>query len=121
MDQGLLKTRNVFIDKILELEDSSIAILLLIHFSRHQNLFLHNPKDWEDSPTDWLTEDKRIQDEIIGILSFVILYSLTNAHVDNTIHIHLIESIIHLVIFFAFTILGVTIVQFLRAVCRRLI
>ena len=42
------------------------------------------------------------------------------AHVDNTIHIHLIESIIYLVIFFAFTILGVTIVQFLRAVCRRL-
>ena len=85
MDQGLLKTRNVFIDKILELEDSSIAILLLIHFSRHQNLFLHNPKDWEDSPTGWLTEDKRIQDEIIGILSFVILYSLTNAHIDKTI------------------------------------
>ena len=43
------------------------------------------------------------------------------SHVDNTIHIHLIESIIYLVIFFAFTILGVTIVQFLRAVCRRLI
>ena len=84
MDHGLLKTRNVFIDKILELEDSSIAILLLIHFSRHQNLFLHNQKDWEDSPTDWLTEDKRIQDEIIGILSFVILYSLTNAHINET-------------------------------------
>ncbi len=86
MDQGLLKKRNLFIDKILELKDSSIAILLLIHFSRHQNLFLHNQKDWEDSPTDWLTEDKRIQDEIIGILSFVILYSLTNAHLDNSIY-----------------------------------
>ena len=85
MDQELLETRNVFIDKILELKDSSIAILLLIHFSRHQNLFLHNQKDWEDSPTDWLTQDKRIQDEIIGILSFVILYSLTNAHEDKTI------------------------------------
>ena len=85
MDQGLLKTRNVFIDKILGLEDSSIAILLLIHFSRHQNLFLHNQKDWDDSPTNWLTKNKRIQDEIIGILSFIILYSLTNAHVDNTI------------------------------------
>ncbi len=43
------------------------------------------------------------------------------AHVDYTIHIHLIESIIHLVIFFAFTILGVTIVQFLRVAFRRLI
>ena len=85
MEKGLLEIRNDFIDKILELDDSSIAILLLIHFSRHQNLFLHNPKDWEDSPTNWLNEDKRVQDEIIGILSFIILYSLTNSHVDNTI------------------------------------
>ena len=85
MDQGLLNIRNDFIDKILKLEDSSIAVLLLIHFSRHQNLFLHNQKDWEDSPTDWLTEDKRIQDEIIGILSFNILYSLTNAQRDPTV------------------------------------
>jgi len=85
MDQRFLKTKNVFINKILELEDSSIAILLLIHFSRHQNLFLHNQKDWKDSPTNWLTQNHRIQDEIIGILSFIILYSLTNAHVDNTI------------------------------------
>ena len=85
MDQGLLKTRNIFIDRILGLEDSSIAILLLIHTSRHQNLFLQTQKNSDDSPTNWLTKNKRIQDEIIGILSFIILYSLTNAHVDNTI------------------------------------
>ncbi len=82
MDSSLEAKKEKVIDLINKLDDSNFALLLLIHISRYQNLFLHTDSDWENSPTSWLTKDRRLQDESIGVLSFIILYSLTNAHVN---------------------------------------
>ena len=82
MDSNLEAKKEKVIDLINKLDDGSFSLMLLIHISRYQNLFLHTDSDWENSPTNWLTKDKRLQDESIGVLSFIILYSLTNAHVN---------------------------------------
>ena len=82
MDSSLEAKKEKVIDLINKLDDGSFSLMLLIHISRYQNLFLHTDSDWENSPTNWLTKDKRLQDESIGVLSFIILYSLTNAHVN---------------------------------------
>ena len=83
MNSNLEAKKEKVIDLINNLEDNNFALLLLIHISRYQNLFLHTETDWENSPTNWLTKDKRLQDESIGVLSFIILFSLTNAHVNE--------------------------------------
>jgi predicted transcriptional regulator len=85
MDPNLEAKKDKVIDLINNLEDGNFALLLLIHISRYQNLFLHTEPDWANSPNNWLTKDRRLQDESIGVLSFIILYSLTNAHVDETL------------------------------------
>tara|TARA_X000000950_G_scaffold233184_1_gene282553 strand:- start:135 stop:1199 length:1065 start_codon:yes stop_codon:yes gene_type:complete len=82
MDSNLEAKKEKVIDLINKLDDGNFSLMLLIHISRYQNLFLHTDSDWENSPTNWLTKDKRLQDESIGVLSFIILYSLTNAHVN---------------------------------------
>ena len=82
MDSSLEAKKEKVIDLINKLDDGSFSLMLLIHISRYQNLFLHTDSDWENSPTNWLTKDRRLQDESIGVLSFIILYSLTNAHVN---------------------------------------
>ena len=85
MDQNLVAKKDKVIDLINNLEDGNFALLLLIHISRYQNLFLHTEPDWENNPTNWLTKDRRLQDESIGVLSFIILYSLTNAFMDESL------------------------------------
>ena len=85
MDPHLLAKKDKVIDLINNLEDGNFALLLLIHISRYQNLFLHTEPDWENNPTNWLTKDRRLQDESIGVLSFIILYSLTNAFMDESL------------------------------------
>ena len=82
MNSNLEAKKDEVIDLINNLEDGYFALLLLIHISRYQNLFLHTETDWENSPTNWLTKNRRLQDESIGVLSFIILFSLTNAHVN---------------------------------------
>ena len=83
MNSNLEAKKDEVIDLINNLEDGNFALLLLIHISRYQNLFLHTEPDWENSPTNWLTKNRRLQDESIGVLSFIILFSLTNAHVNE--------------------------------------
>ena len=85
MNPNLEAKKDKVIDLINNLEDGNIALLLLIHISRYQNLFLHTEPDWENNPTNWLTKDRRLQDESIGVLSFIILYSLTNAFMDESL------------------------------------
>ena len=85
MDPSLAAKKEKVIDLINNLEDGNFALLLLIHISRYQNLFLHTEPDWENNPTNWLTKDRRLQDESIGVLSFIILYSLTNAFMDESL------------------------------------
>ena len=85
MDPHLAAKKDKVIDLINNLEDGNFALLLLIHISRYQNLFLHTEPDWENNPTNWLTKDRRLQDESIGVLSFIILYSLTNAFMDESL------------------------------------
>ena len=85
MDPNLAAKKDKVIDLINNLEDGNFALLLLIHISRYQNLFLHTEPDWENNPTNWLTKDRRLQDESIGVLSFIILYSLTNAFMDESL------------------------------------
>ena len=85
MDPNLAAKKEKVIDLINNLEDGNFALLLLIHISRYQNLFLHTEPDWENNPTNWLTKDRRLQDESIGVLSFIILYSLTNAFMDESL------------------------------------
>ena len=85
MDPNLEAKKEKVIDLINNLEDGNLALLLLIHISRYQNLFLHTEPDWENNPTNWLTKDRRLQDESIGVLSFIILYSLTNAFMDESL------------------------------------
>tara|TARA_Y100000817_G_scaffold27181_1_gene19221 strand:+ start:42 stop:1103 length:1062 start_codon:yes stop_codon:yes gene_type:complete len=85
MNPNLKKIRDSVIDHTLKLDDDRLALLLLIQLSRHQNLFIHEPSDWNDSPTDWITQDQRIQDEVIAILSFIILFSFTNAYRDKNL------------------------------------
>ena len=85
MDPSLAAKKEKVIDLINNLEDGNFALLLLIHISRYQNLFLHTEPDWENSPNNWITKNRRLQDESIGVLSFIILYSLTNAHVDESL------------------------------------
>ena len=85
MDPHLVVKKDKVIDLINNLEDGNFALLLLIHISRYQNLFLHTEPDWENNPTNWLTKDRRLQDESIGVLSFIILYSLTNAFMDESL------------------------------------
>ena len=85
MDPKLAAKKDKVIDLINNLEDGNFALLLLIHISRYQNLFLHTEPDWENNPTNWLTKDRRLQDESIGVLSFIILYSLTNAFMDESL------------------------------------
>ena len=82
MNSNLEAKKDEVIDLINNLEDGNFALLLLIHISRYQNLFLHTEPDWANSPTNWITKDRRLQDESIGVLSFIILYSLTNAYVN---------------------------------------
>ena len=82
MDSSLEVKKEKVIDLINKLDDGSFSLMLLIHISRYQNLFLHTDSDWENSPTNWITKDRRLQDESIGVLSFIILYSLTKAHVN---------------------------------------
>ena len=67
------------------MDNDQLALLLLIQLSRHQNLFIHEQSDWEDSPTGWITKDQRLQDEVIAILSFIILFSFTNAFHDENL------------------------------------
>ena len=86
MDPNLEAKKDKVIDLINNLEDGNFALLLLIHISRYQNLFLHTEPDWENNPTNWLNKDRRVQDELIGGLSFIILFSLTNAHVDENLY-----------------------------------
>jgi len=83
MNSNLKAKKDKVIDLINKLEDGNFALLLLIHISRYQNLFLHTEPDWGNSPTNWLTKNRRLQDESIGVLSFIILFSLTNAHVNE--------------------------------------
>jgi predicted transcriptional regulator len=85
MDPNLAAKKDKVIDLINNLEDDNFALLLLIHISRYQNLFLHTEPDWSNSPNNWITKDRRLQDESIGVLSFIILFSLTNAHVDENL------------------------------------
>ena len=82
MEPNLKKIRDSVIEHTLKLDNDQLALLLLIQLSRHQNLFIHEPSDWEDSPTDWITKDQRLQDEVIAILYFIILFSFTNAYHD---------------------------------------
>ena len=86
MNSILNEKRKAVIKHILKLDDDRLAILLLIHISRYQNLFLHEISDWKNSPTSWITKDQRVQDEVIGLLSFIILFSLTNAHHDRNLY-----------------------------------
>ena len=83
MNPSLDAKKEKVINLINNLEDGNFALMLLIHISRYQNLFLHTEPDWDNSPTNWLTKDRRLQDESIGVLSFIILFSLTNAHVNS--------------------------------------
>jgi len=83
MNPNLKKIRDTVVEHTLKLDDDRLALLLLIQISRHQNLFIHEQSDWNDSPTDWITKDQRIQDEVIAILSFIILFSFTNAYHDE--------------------------------------
>ena len=85
MNSNLNKIRHSVIEHTLKLDNDQLALLLLIQLSRHQNLFIHEPSDWEDSPTGWITKDQRLQDEVIAILSFIILYSFTNAYHDENL------------------------------------
>ena len=85
MNPDLKKIRDSVVEHTLKLDDDRLALLLLIQLSRHQNLFIHEPSDWNDSPTDWITKDQRIQDEVIAILSFIILFSFTNAYRDENL------------------------------------
>ena len=85
MIPNLKKIRDSVIEHTLKLDDDRLALLLLIQLSRHQNLFIHEPSDWEDSPTGWITKDQRLQDEVIAILSFIILFSFTNAYQDKNL------------------------------------
>ena len=85
MNSNLKKIRDSVIEHTLKLDDNRLALLLLIQLSRHQNLFIHEPSDWNDSPTDWITQDQRVQDEVIAILSFIILFSFTNAYHDENL------------------------------------
>ena len=65
MNPNLKKIRDSVIDHTLKLDDDRLALLLLIQLSRHQNLFIHEPSDWNDSPTDWITQDQRLQDDCL--------------------------------------------------------
>ncbi len=85
MNPNLKKIKDSVIEHTLKLDDDRLALLLLIQLSRHQNLFIHEPSDWNDSPTDWITQDQRLQDEVIAILSFIILFSFTNAYHDENL------------------------------------
>ena len=85
MNPNLKKIRDAVVERTLKLDDDRLALLLLIQLSRHQNLFIHEPSDWNDSPTDWITQDQRVQDEVIAILSFIILFSFTNAYHDENL------------------------------------
>ena len=85
MNSNLKKIRDSVIEHTLKLDNDQLALLLLIQLSRHQNLFIHEPSDWEDSPTGWITKDQRLQDEVIAILSFIILFSFTNAYHDENL------------------------------------
>ena len=85
MDSNLKKIRDSVIEHTLKLDNDQLALLLLIQLSRHQNLFIHEPSDWEDSPTGWITKNQRLQDEVIAILSFIILFSFTNAYHDENL------------------------------------
>ena len=85
MNPNLKKIRDAVVEHTLKLDDDRLALLLLIQLSRHQNLFIHEPSDWKDSPTDWITKDQRLQDEVIAILSFIILFSFTNAYHDENL------------------------------------
>ena len=56
------------------------------------------------------------------VIYFLPIFSINLfAHVDNTIHFHLIELFIQSIVFFAYIFLGLTIVAFMRAVYRRLV
>ena len=85
MNSNLKKIRDSVIEHTLKLDNDQLALLLLIQLSRHQNLFIHEPSDWEDSPTGWITKNQRLQDEVIAILSFIILFSFTNAYHDENL------------------------------------
>ncbi len=52
MNPNLKKIREAVVEHTLKLDDDRLALLLLIQLSRHQNLFIHEPSDWNDSPTD---------------------------------------------------------------------
>ena len=53
-------------------------------------------------------------------LYFLPIFSINLfAHIDNTIHSHLIEFFIQSIAYFAYISLGLTIVVFMRAVYRR--
>ena len=85
MNSELKKIRDSVIEHTLKLDNDRLALLLLIQLSRHQNLFIHEQSDWSNSPTDWITRCQRLQDEVIAILSFVILFSFTNAYYDENL------------------------------------
>ena len=55
MDPNLAAKKEKVIDLINNLEDGNFALLLLIHISRYQNLFLHTEPDWANSPNNWIT------------------------------------------------------------------
>ena len=43
------------------------------------------------------------------------------AHVDNTIHFHLIDFFIHSIVFFIYIFIGLIVVMFMRAIYRRFV
>ena len=49
MNPDLKKIRDSVVEHPLKLDDDRLALLLLIQLSRHQNLFIHEPSDWNDS------------------------------------------------------------------------
>ena len=55
MNSNLEAKKEEVIDLINNLGDGNFALLLLIHISRYQNLFLHTEPDWKNSPTNWLS------------------------------------------------------------------
>ena len=55
MNSKLKEIRDSVIEHTLKLDNDQLALLLLIQLSRHQNLFIHEQSDWEDSPTGWIT------------------------------------------------------------------
>tara|TARA_B100000963_G_scaffold358275_1_gene382518 strand:- start:446 stop:622 length:177 start_codon:yes stop_codon:yes gene_type:complete len=56
------------------------------------------------------------------VLYYLPFFSLSLvAHIDNTIHLHLIESFINLIILFSFLGLGLTLPLIIKTIYRRFV